>query len=272
LPLVVPVARRRTVAHARVKPVSAPAPEPPKAQPGDRRASLALSFASGAVNAGSMLACGRFVTHVTGTATLIGLDVGRWALVTDYLLVLFSFIAGAIAVGAAPGGRERGPAARLALTVVVLVLALVTTLGVVGVFDPFGSTVEEASDFALLSMLGFAMGILNASSSRWMDNARVTHLTGEATDLGLAIGRGIRARGERRHEALSAALLRASKFVAFISGAGAMAWIGPKVGYYAFIAPAALVLGVLARAFRPRKTTAAGSDAAETRDVIASPP
>src|SRR4051812_40960898 len=37
-----------------------------------------LAFGSGAVNTGGFLACGRFVSHVTGFATLFGMNIARW--------------------------------------------------------------------------------------------------------------------------------------------------------------------------------------------------
>ena len=57
---------------------------------------LLLSMSAGAVNAGAFLACQRFVSHVTGTVTLIGLDFGRWPLLGEYMLVLLCFLVGAM--------------------------------------------------------------------------------------------------------------------------------------------------------------------------------
>lgn len=38
---------------------------------------LLLALAAGAVNAGALAVCERFVTHVTGTVTRIGADAGQ---------------------------------------------------------------------------------------------------------------------------------------------------------------------------------------------------
>ncbi len=59
---------------------------------------LLLTMSAGAVNAGAFLACQRFVSHVTGTVTLIGVDFGSWWLVAQYVLVLLCFLLGAVIV------------------------------------------------------------------------------------------------------------------------------------------------------------------------------
>ena len=64
-----------------------------------------LAMGAGAVNAGAFAVCERFVTHVTGTATRIGIDVGQWTLMLEYSAVLLAFIAGAMASVLAIQGR-----------------------------------------------------------------------------------------------------------------------------------------------------------------------
>jgi hypothetical protein len=57
---------------------------------------LTATFSAGMVNTITFLACQRFVTHVTGHLTLIGKDIHQVVLMLDYVLVLLSFIAGAM--------------------------------------------------------------------------------------------------------------------------------------------------------------------------------
>jgi hypothetical protein len=52
---------------------------------------LAVTFSAGMVNATTFLACRRYVTHVTGTLTRIGLDYNQFPLMFDYLAGRCSF-------------------------------------------------------------------------------------------------------------------------------------------------------------------------------------
>src|SRR5688500_1417686 len=55
-----------------------------------------LAGAAGAVNAAGFLASQRFVSHVTGTLTSLGLDAGAWLLMLESSLLLVAFIAGSL--------------------------------------------------------------------------------------------------------------------------------------------------------------------------------
>lgn len=219
-----------------------------------------LAFSAGAVNAGAFLAVQRFVSHVTGSATRVGLDVSRPALMGDYLLVLVCFVAGAAASALAIDGRlhaGKTPLHALPLAVVSAMLALVAAVGNLGLFGPFGQTVETAPDFALLCVLSFAMGLQNAAVAISTGMVvRSTHMTGPATDLGVAIAAILYASGEAREAALRSARLRGAKLAGFILGAGAMAPLAARAGYLAFLLPAALSL-VAASRFAPSLTLSA---------------
>lgn len=214
-----------------------------------------LTMAAGAVNAGAFLACRRFVTHVTGTVTLLGMDADNWHLMLDYAVVLACFIAGAMtSVLLIDGRHHRGlrPLYALALGVVAALLALVSLLGAAGAFGPFGGATERFPDFALLSILGFAMGLQNAAvASSTGAVVRTTHLTGPATDLGVHLATSFFTVGERRGEALRQALLRAGKIAGFALGAGLMAPAAQRLGYLAFLLPASLVVAATAISFAP---------------------
>src|SRR5688572_14633095 len=66
---------------------------------------LLLALGAGAVNAGAFAVCDRFVTHVTGTVTRIGIDAGQWLLMLEYSIVLAAFMVGAMASVLAIQGR-----------------------------------------------------------------------------------------------------------------------------------------------------------------------
>src|ERR1700683_794226 len=62
---------------------------------------MALAFQGGALNIGGFLACGRFVSHVTGFATYFGVEVSRsnYFSALGMLLVPLFFLIGAILSG-----------------------------------------------------------------------------------------------------------------------------------------------------------------------------
>lgn len=197
---------------------------------------MILSMSAGAVNAGAFLACQRFVSHVTGTVTLIGVDFGSWPLVGEYMLVLLCFILGAVSavllLALAPA--DRYPARSLYL--VALLVGLVAPMGVLGLFGTFGKSVEGPGDFVLLSLLSFAMGLLNATvAASPAIGAKVTHLTGHATDLGINLARACMSRGEERRRALHGGGVLAGKMCSFAAGAACMVFLVRWGGYASFL-------------------------------------
>lgn len=214
-----------------------------------------LALAAGAVNAGAFIASGRFVSHVTGIVTNVGLDVGLWALMAEYGLVLVSFIGGAMASVLLLQGRAyRGkrPLHAVALGLVAVVLAAAAIAGHFGVFGVSGGQVEETTDFALLCTLAFAMGLMNASvASSTALAVRTTHATGPLTDFGVHLATAWLTTGEERKKSLQLAALRGSKVAAFGMGAALMVPAMKTLGFLAFALPAFIVLVATARSFAP---------------------
>jgi uncharacterized membrane protein YoaK (UPF0700 family) len=206
---------------------------------------LLLCFAAGCVNAISLLACERFVTHVTGTATLLGIEAAHFWLAFDFALVLSAFVFGAtfaVLVMDIRARRGKRPMYALPLFLVSALLVAVAIVGHYGGFGPFGQTVDEPVDFVLLSILAFAMGIQNgavATSTGLM--VRTTHLTGPATDLGMHLAELVTSRGEMRKLAARSAALRIGKIVSFIVGAAAGVPLAHAFGFVGFVVPAGLV-------------------------------
>lgn len=207
---------------------------------------LTVTFSAGMVNTLTLLACQRFVTHVTGTLTQIGADYGRPLLLLDYLLVTLSFVLGAmLSYRLIDGRRVRGkePWPTVPLFLVSGALTLVAGLGLLGVFGPFGQTVETSGDFLLLALLAFSMGLQNASVATTTGMiVRTTHMTGPLTDFSVALGAYLSpAPKSIRDAARESATLRGAKILAFVVGCAAAAMIGPRLQYVGYIIPAALV-------------------------------
>lgn len=216
---------------------------------------LLLALAGGAVNAGAFMACQRFVTHVTGLTTQLGMDIGLWSLMAEYGVVVLCFIAGAGAsVLALEGRHQRGkqPLHALPLVLVSFVLAGVAVTGHAGAFGPFGASVEQPTDFLLLSLLSFAMGLQNATVATSTGMAiRTTHMTGPATDLGVHLATSFFTEGEARRNALRGAALRGGKIIAFATGGALMVPVVHAGGYLAFLFPGMIIVAATALSFIP---------------------
>jgi uncharacterized membrane protein YoaK (UPF0700 family) len=206
---------------------------------------LMLCFAAGAVNATSMLACSRFVTHVTGTVTRIGAEVAHLNLMLDFALVLAWFIAGAFAAGLVLHGsvyRGKTPPFSLPLWAASGITALVALMGHLGWLGPFGGDVDQLGDFLHLCALGFAMGLQNAAVATSTGQlVRTTHLTGPATDLGVHLADLLVADANTRALARRHALLRAGKLVSYAVGAAAAAALCAKLAYLTLLVPAFVI-------------------------------
>lgn len=214
-----------------------------------------LAFAAGAVNAGALLAVERFVSHVSGTVARLGVEGGLLAI--DALAVLLAFLVGATGAVALVRLRERdgrpGPY-WLPLAGVAVVVAAVAVVGQAGLFGPFGGEIDAPHDFVLVCVLGLAMGAQNAVVAASTGNAvRTTHMTGPATDLAVALATLLTGRADERPEARKTIVLRATKLVAFATGAAVMALIVARLAWLAFLVPAAACTIAVVSSFRPER-------------------
>jgi uncharacterized membrane protein YoaK (UPF0700 family) len=227
---------------------------------------MLLALAAGAVNAGAFVACERFVSHMTGIVSRIGLDAGAWGLMLEYALVLATFIAGAMTSVLAIQARVlhgKRPLHALPLLAVAVVLAAVGIAGHLGTFGSIAESVEELPDFVFLCLLAFAMGLMNASvATSTALSVRTTHMTGPATDFGVHLAMAYLTTGEERKSALRLAALRGGKLVSFCVGAVLMIPAMRALGYLAFAAPAVLVLVATMRSFLPKRIDTDAREAA----------
>jgi uncharacterized membrane protein YoaK (UPF0700 family) len=205
-----------------------------------------LAFAAGCVNATAALVCSRYVTHVTGSVTQIGMEWADWPIVIDLVIVLVSFILGAMASGLLINGRaHRGlrPMYSAPLVAVAVIDLAVAGAGEVGWLGAFDGAVDQIGDFVFLSLLSFAMGLQNgavATSTGLL--VRTTHLTGPSTDLGIHLAELFFVNAEARKTTKQQALLRFGKIAAFGTGAFAGVVLAPRLEYLVLIVPAAVTL------------------------------
>ncbi|MBN8609522.1 MAG: DUF1275 domain-containing protein [Deltaproteobacteria bacterium] len=208
---------------------------------------VTLAFSAGCVNAIALAACQRFVTHVTGTLTLLGTDHTDLWLVLEYACVLGCFVLGAMASVVLIDGRRlrhREPWPLAPLGIVAAILFGTAIAGALNVFGPFGRTVETPGDFVLLSVLGFAMGLQNASIATTTGMiVRTTHMTGPVTDFAVALATALSG-GESTvvEAARQSAKIRLWKILAFATGALVGVIAARSFEYGAFLLPSGTTL------------------------------
>jgi uncharacterized membrane protein YoaK (UPF0700 family) len=220
---------------------------------------LMLCLAAGAVNGTAVLACERFVTHVTGTVTRLGLEIVHLNILLDFALVLATFVVGATTSGLLINGRAaRGkqPHFSLPLWLTALITAALGLAGHAGWLGPFGGTVDEPLDFVFLCALSFAMGLQNASVATSTGMlVRTTHLTGPATDLGVHLAELLLPDPERRALAMRHAALRGGKILAYAVGAAISVPLARELQFLSLLLPAGLIAAATSLSFAPLRST-----------------
>lgn len=210
-----------------------------------------LAFLGGQVNAGGYLSCHRFVSHVTGFATLVGVSVEKrdWAEAVGTASIPLYFLLGAMT---AAYFTEKRLAARVhgerfspVMTIEAALLGLAAFGGGRGYFGVFGAPPNIGDNFILLACLCGACGLQNAAlTSASGSTVRTTHMTGLTTDLGLGL---IRAEvhpmsSEHRAKERLANWARIGTLASFMTGSLCAAFFFAKWRYRAFYIPMAIAL------------------------------
>lgn len=155
----------------------------------NRHLGLSLAFVAGAVNAGGFLAVAQYTSHVTGVLSAVSdnLVLGHSDLVVSGLCSLAAFVAGAATCALVVNwARRKGLRSRYALAL-MLEGALLLIFGVIGARLRFHGRVVLPGT---VSLLCYIMGLQNAIITKVSSaEIRTTHMTGNATDLGIELGR-----------------------------------------------------------------------------------
>jgi uncharacterized membrane protein YoaK (UPF0700 family) len=209
-----------------------------------------LSFAAGNINAGGFLACGRFISHVTGTATMAGIDFANGKIGSGFgLLAVPGFFLIGVMISAYCVDRRQNAGLRprypLVMGLVAACLFFVAIRGYGNHFGEFGGIIHLRKELIFMAVLSIASGMMNGtittSSGAFV---RVTHMTGNTTDLGLGIVRMTamkRTDPEYRNEKI-ANLHRAGCIVSFTAGSLVGAALFLRVDYLGFLLPGALAV------------------------------
>ncbi|MBX2987732.1 MAG: DUF1275 domain-containing protein [Bdellovibrionaceae bacterium] len=205
-----------------------------------------LSFSGGCINAGGFLATGKFVSHVTGFATLFGVDVASNQIenALSILSVPLFFLLGAFAAGLLidrPLHQGRTPHVDWVMGLSALCLFLAAGGGEMLWFGKFSGVVGLEETYALLAVVCLASGLQNgAITSSSGRSVRTTHLTGLTTDLGLGLARALTfdLKKSLSQKEARANFLRIGSILSFVFGSAVGAWVFLAMGYKGFLLPA----------------------------------
>jgi uncharacterized membrane protein YoaK (UPF0700 family) len=209
---------------------------------------MTLAFTAGAMNAGGYLAVRRYTSHMTGVLSSIADDLalhrGRAAL--GGVAAFAAFVAGAaVCAQLINWARRRKLHSEFALALVVEAVLLL-------VFGALGANLGPSRALvpATVLMLCFTMGLQNAMITKISGaEIRTTHMTGNATDLGIELGKLFywnRGPGEKVVANREKLMIHASLIAWFLIGGLFGAEAFKHIGYGMVIPGAALLVAIAA--------------------------
>lgn len=209
-----------------------------------------MSLSGGFINAGGFLATGRFVSHVTGFATLFGVNLSnsKFEAAVGILSVPFFFLLGAFIAGLLidrPIHRGNKPHFDWVMGLSAVSLIIASSGTEVLKLSTFGSAFKLEESYILLILLCLASGLQNAAiTSSSGHSVRTTHMTGLTTDLGLGLARifSFDLKDKSLKKEIRANKLRFGSIVSFVLGSALGAWIFMSLGYRGFVFPAVIAL------------------------------
>jgi uncharacterized membrane protein YoaK (UPF0700 family) len=149
------------------------------------RLAISLSWIGGYTNVIALMSLGTVVSHVSGTATNIGLNIGRgnFRQVIFFASILLTFLLGAT-VSALMTETARRNGWRSKYTLPIALEAVL--LAIVASYLPRQGSISQTHIALLAGVASFAMGLQNATITKISGAiVRTTHLTGIFTDLGI---------------------------------------------------------------------------------------
>jgi uncharacterized membrane protein YoaK (UPF0700 family) len=206
-----------------------------------------LALLAGIINAVGLLGFAhQSVSHLSGTATLLGVGLLTGSEAGHLLAILLSFLVGA----AISGYFNRSETLRLGrhYDTLLVVEGLLLLIAIA-----FLQRQQAAGHY----FASAACGLQNAMATRYSGAVvRTTHVTGLFTDLGIMVGAALRGEYFDRRKASLFLLI----ILGFTSGGSLGAWLYAGLGFFALVVPAVLCFS-LALAYRIRRLRSADSDA-----------
>ncbi len=204
-----------------------------------------LGFQAGFINAFGFLACGRFVSHVTGFGTQIGgaFASGKLLLAIELLGFPLAFIAGSFFSAlftSARLERQKVPLYGLITGILPAVITLLLVLGMFGQFGEFGKNFDQVRELTLLFLLSFVCGMQNGCfATMTKGQIRTTHLTGISTDIGTDLARVWFGKLAPKEFELTRRtnICRVATFLAFTSGSIFSVLLSQRLEFMALVIP-----------------------------------
>lgn len=230
------------------------------------RLAITLAWVAGYTNLLAIATCGLAVSHLSGTASTLGLDAisGMWDTAGLGLGLLVCFFLGAgLSSVCSEISRRRGWESIYVLPMTIEAALLCAFAIGVEMREPASPAAHEGvMRIVMACVASGAMGLQNATITRISSGVvRTTHITGVVTDLGLETGqmllwlwdrralRGTRAaRAVRRfgkHPTMARLALLASIIGSFMAGAALGAWAFEEAGRLAMFPPVVFLLWVI---------------------------
>lgn len=207
---------------------------------------LVSAFKAGFLNSTGFLITGKFISHITGFGTQIGIAIGHstYFFGLELLIIPISFIAGGVITSLILEGNEGSqkiPPYHYVQAIITILIAILIFFGEYGFIKPtisFNSDLKyNIIEFVIIGILCLICGLKN-SLVTWstFGKIRVTHLTGISTDIGLNLIAMFKQRkaGSRFKEQKRINFHRISTVVSFSLGAFLAAIIYPKIGHQSF--------------------------------------
>ena len=198
----------------------------------DVKLAILLAGIAGALNAAGFQAAGFFSANMTGNVSALSdqIGLGHLGLTGMFVALILAFVSGAFCSGLLiETGRRRAIRGIYAYSI-LLEAALLTILAIADLTLPgFGA--------GLLVGLSFIMGLQNAATTRISDaRVRTTHVSGMATDIGLALASLAYGNGPQRLK------LHLSTLAAFLLGGIAGVVVYLAIGGWLLLVAAFLLL------------------------------
>jgi uncharacterized membrane protein YoaK (UPF0700 family) len=217
---------------------------------------LISAFKAGFLNTVGFLFAGKFVSHVTGFGTQVGIALGHeeYFFGAELLIIPIAFILGGVTTSFVLDREYTGdqtPPYWIVQGLITVLLIVLLSLGYAGYFPenlPFDSDENYSfMEFFFIGLLCYICGLKN-SLVTWASwgRIRVTHLTGLSTDIGLNLIRTF-FKGQvspRFKEERHVNILRMTTFLLFSAGAALSALIIPKFGYKVLFLPIIISAGM----------------------------
>lgn len=167
-----------------------------------------LAFQGGFVNIGGFLCLHIFVSHVTGFAAHLAVEMVQENFIQFFvfLLVPIFFLLGAFLSSIFTEVRKKETGFPVYIHILVflsILFLLIAIIGRYGYFGHFGDGFGSMRDYILLSLLSLACGMQNAIFTHYSHSIiRTTHLTGITTDLGIGLAKSLMAKDKNEKKSI----------------------------------------------------------------------